>query len=205
MKYILRILVLAGAAAAAAFPQTEAPKHEIGLTLGSLLGAQRDSNLTHLKLGAGTALSANYGYRFLGAGPVALYGEVHLLANPLRTVTSTDTSLTRDAAALYVTPGVRLKLFPGSGIAPWVAVGGGFADYEQSMMTLSGATNAAPRHVNHGAVDFGGGVDFKFWRFVGLRAEVRDFFTGSPAFNAASIRGGQHNVVAGGGLVLKFH
>ena len=41
------------------------------------------------------------------------------------------------------------------------------------------------------------------WKFIGLRAEIRDFYTGSPAYNSA-IRGGQHNVVAGGGIVLKF-
>ncbi len=58
--------------------------------------------------------------------------------------------------------------------------------------------------MNHAVFDYGGGADFKFWRFVGLRAEIRDFYAGGPSYNTNAIRGGQHNVVAGGGLVLKF-
>ena len=97
-----------------------------------------------------------------------------------------------------------MKLFPNRNVAPYLAAGGGWAVYEQSTNTLNGNSNPASRLVNHGTVDFGGGVDFKFWRFVGLRAEIRDFYAGAPSYNTMAIRGGQHNVVAGGGLILKF-
>ena len=158
----------------------------------------------HLDQGSGIALQANYGYRLLGNRSIALFGEIHLLANPLRNVTSTDSTLTRDVASLFIAPGVRLKFFQSSRIAPYVAIGGGWADYQQSTLTLGGAPNHAPRTVNHGALDYGGGFDFKLWRFVGLRTEIRDFYTGSPSYNTGQIHGGQHNVVAGGGLVLKL-
>lgn len=182
-----------------------AQKHEVGLLLGGIFGGSRGSGADSLDLSAGTALQANYGYRFLGAeDKVALYGEVHFLANPQRTVDSQNSSATRDVATLYVTPGVRVKFFPASGISPFVAVGGGYAAYEQSLTQIDGQPNPAPRLINRGVFSFGGGVDFKFWRFVGLRAEVRDFYSGSPAYNLPSIRGGQHNVVASGGLVLRF-
>jgi hypothetical protein len=42
------------------------------------------------------------------------------------------------------------------------------------------------------------------WRFPGLCAEIRDYYTGAPVYNAPPIRGGQYNVVADGGIVLKF-
>jgi hypothetical protein len=180
-------------------------KHEIGLTLGGLLGGEKTGGAARLDLGSGVALQANYGYRLLSGSAAALYGEVHFLANPLRDVTSANQSLTRDVATLYVTPGVRVKLLPRRAIAPYVAAGAGWSLYEQSTTTLGGSTNPASRLVSHGAFDYGAGVDCKFWRFVGLRAEVRDFFTGQPAYNSASFHGGQHNVVVGGGLVLKFH
>ena len=77
--------------------------------------------------------------------------------------------------------------------------------YEQSLNTLNGSPNPASRLANHAAFDYGAGADFKFWRFVGLRAEVRDFYAGAPSYNTTVIRGGQHNVVAGGGIVLKLH
>ena len=158
-----------------------------------------------LDLGPGVALQANYGYRLFAGSKAAVYGEVHFLANSLREVRSTNQTLTRDVATLFLTPGIRLKFFPTSRVAPYLAVGGGLATYEHSTSTLGGNPNSASRLTNRAAFDYGGGVDFKFWRFVGLRAEVRDFYAGSPSYNFAAIRGGQHNVVAGGGLVLKFH
>src|SRR5271165_2709002 len=204
MKNILVMVGLALSSLDLAIAQEAAPRQEIGLTLGGLFGNDRSGAATRLNLGSGSALQANYGYRFFGGDKVALYGEVHLLANPLRDVTSSQQSLTRNVATLFVTPGIRVKFFPNRGLAPYVAIGGGWADYEQSTTTLAGGPNPAPRTVSHGAFDYGGGVDFKFWRFVGLRAEIRDFYAGGPSYNTSSIRGGQHNVVAGGGLVLKF-
>ena len=179
------------------------PRHEVGLTLGGLSCSQRGET-TSLDLESGVALQANYGYRLFSARQLAVYGEVHLLASPLRDVTATDQTLTRNVATLFVTPGIRVKFFSMRGFSPYVAVGGGWADYEQSTTTLAGRANPASRVVNHGAFDYGGGVDVRFWRFVGLRAEIRDFYTGGPSYNTSAIRGGQHNVVAGGGFVLKF-
>lgn len=184
--------------------QDVAPTHEVGLTLGRLFNTGRSGASTRLDLGPGTALQANYGYRLFAGQIAALYGEVHFLANPLREVRSEDKSATRDVATIFLAPGFRVKLLPDRKIAPYFALGGGWAVYEQSTASLDGRANPAPRSVNRGAVDFGGGVDFRFWRFVGLRAEIRDFYTGSPSYNTAAIRGGQHNVVAGGGLVLKL-
>src|SRR6516225_2095768 len=198
------ILLIATSLFGMAVGQELPAKHEIGLTLGGLFSNERTAGATHLELGPGIALQANYGYRFLRSRTVALYGEIHLLANPLRDVTSGDSGLTRDVASLFITPGVRVKFFPSRRVAPYAAIGGGWADYEQSTLTLGGATNSAPRTVNHGAFDYGGGFDVKLWRFVGLRTEIRDFYTGSPAYNSGQIHGGQHNVVAGGGLVFRL-
>ena len=203
MKYKLAFGVVMWAAIASA--QDGGSKHEVGLTLGALLSQQRSGGSTNLDLGAGTALQANYGYRFVGNRKAALYGEVHLLANPQRQVTSSTQTVTRDVATLFITPGIRVKFLPGGAISPYVVAGGGWSVFEQSTTTLAGAPNRAPRTLNHGVVDYGGGVDFKFWRFIGMRAEIRDFYGGAPAYNSTAFKGGQHNVVAGGGFVLKFH
>ena len=47
--------------------------------------------------------------------------------------------------------------------------------------------------------------DVHVWRFVALRGEARDFYTGSPNYNIASISGGQHNIVATGAFVIRWH
>jgi hypothetical protein len=80
----------------------------------------------------------------------------------------------------------------------------GYAVYEQGVLQIDGRPNPAPRDIHRGAFDFGAGVDTSLWRWIGLRGEVRDFYTGSPAYNLPGLGGGQHNVVAGGGFVLKW-
>lgn len=179
-----------------------AQQHEIGLTLGGVFRSERSAT-SRLDLGSGRAWQANYGYRLTARDKWALLGEVHFLASPLRKVTSANRGATRDFASLYLTPGVRVKLMPNARVSPWVSGGGGWALYEQSLLTLDGSSNPAPRLVHRAAVQFGGGFDVRAWRFLSLRAEIRDFYSGSPVFNA-NTRGGQHNVVAGGGIVLRF-
>jgi len=197
MRRILLLLFVFGCGPAFA------EQHEIGLTLGGLFPQDRGTIPNTIHLGGGTALQANYGYRLI-SGRVALYGEVHFLANPQRLVGSGNPVSTRDIATIYVTPGLRLKFAPTRSFSPYVAVGGGYAVYEQSVLQIDGRPNPSPRDINRGAFDFGAGVDTSLWRWIGLRGEIRDFYTGSPAYNLPNLDGWQHNVVAGGGLVLKW-
>jgi hypothetical protein len=180
-----------------------AEQNEIGLTLGGLFPQDRGTIPNTIHLGGGTALQANYGHRLM-SGRVALYGEVHFLANPQRLVGSGNPLSTRDIATIYVTPGIRVKFAPMRSFSPYLAVGGGYAVYEQSILQMDGRPNTAPRDIHRVAFDFGAGVDTSLWRWIGLRSEVRDFYTGSPAYNLPGLGGGQHNVVAGGGFVLKW-
>ena len=180
-----------------------AQKHEVGLTLGGFVPGSRSSPLGALSLSGGPGFQANYGYRLMDRTKVALFVETHFLANPLRDISSINRSATRDVATLYLTPGLRLKFAPRAKLSPYLVVGGGYALYEQSFQQISGQPNPAPRFTHRGVFDFGGGVDVKVWRFFSLRSEIRDFYSGSPGFNAL-VAGGQHNVVAGGGFALRF-
>jgi hypothetical protein len=180
-----------------------AEKHEIGLTLGGLFPQDRGVNPNAIRLGAGTALQANYGLRLIN-GRAQVSAEVHFLGNPQRVVSSTNPASTRDVATIYITPGIRVKFAPKSPVSPYVAVGGGVAFYQQSLLQIDGRPNTAPRDISGGVLDFGGGVDSKLWRWIGLRGEIRDFYSRSPAYNLPNIGTRQHNVVAGGGFVLKW-
>jgi opacity protein-like surface antigen len=185
--------------------QELAPKNELAFTLGGIPSLSRSTSQQSLDLGAGTAFGVNYARRFVSGKKVALYGEVNLLASPLRDVSSNIGSATKNFASLYVTPGVRLKFFPTSRISPYAVVGGGYGDYEQSTTLRDGQPNPASRQLARGVFDFGAGVDVHVWRWVALRGEARDFYTGAPAYNLASISGGQHNVAISGGFVLRWH
>lgn len=192
MRIIVLCLLLASPLAA--------QQHEVGFLLGGILSNSRE----RVRLTSGTAFQANYAYRFADFGKAALYGEVHFLANPQRIVGSGVVTATRDIATLYVTPGVKLKFLPQSRISPYVAAGGGWALYEQSVSQLNGEPNPAPRTVNRGVFVYGAGVDFSVVRQLALRAEVRDFYSGNPALNIPGLSGRQHNVVVSGGFVLRF-
>jgi opacity protein-like surface antigen len=179
-------------------------KNELAFGLGGIPALSR-SNSPSLDAGSGVALQANYGRRFLGTNKWALYGEVNFVSSPLRDVSSSALAATHDFASLYVTPGVRFKFRPASRISPYAVVGGGYADYEQSTTVIARGPNPASRQLARGVFDFGAGVDVHLWRFIALRGEARDFYTGSPNYNIPSISGGQHNVVATGAFVLQWH
>ena len=185
--------------------QELAPKNELGFTLGGIPSLSRSTAQESLDPGAGAAFGVNYGRRFVSGNKVALYGELNFLASPLRNVSSDSSSATKNFASLYVTPGVRLKFFPTSTISPYAVVGGGYGDYEQSTTRLDGQPNPASRQLARGVFDFGAGVDVRVWRWIALRGDVRDFYSGAPAYNVASISGGQHNVAISGGFVVRWH
>ena len=87
---------------------------------------------------------------------------------------------------LYVTPGIRVKWRPATRISPYATVGGGYADYEQSLARIDGQPNQAPRELARGVFDFSAGVDARVLRFFALRGEARDLYTGSPNYNDSS-------------------
>jgi opacity protein-like surface antigen len=204
MRAIHTLLLLPAIAVLCSGQEQSAPKNELAFGLSGLPSLSR-SDAPSLNAGAGVGLQVNYGRRFLEGNKFALYGEVNFLASPLREVSSSVTSATKNFASLYITPGVRLKVLPKSRISPYFAIGGGYADYEQSTTEINGQPNPASRQLARGVFDFGAGVDVHVWRWVALRGEARDFYTGSPNYNLASISGGQHNVVAGGAIVLRWH
>jgi opacity protein-like surface antigen len=184
--------------------ENAANKNELAFGLGGIPGLSR-SDSPSLDAGSGVAFQVNYGRRFLDSNKVALYGEINFVASPLRDATTGIGTATHDFASLYVTPGIRVKFRPTSRISPYAVVGGGYADYEQSLTRIDGRPNQASRELARGVFDFGAGVDVHVWRFVALRGEARDFYSGSPNYNIQSISGGQHNVVATGAFVLRWH
>jgi hypothetical protein len=97
-----------------------------------------------------------------------------------------------------------VKFKPASSVSPYAVVGGGYADYEQSTTRIEGQSNSASRELARGAFDFGAGVDVRVWRFVALRGEARDLYTGSPGYNVAAISGGPVGFVAMRDAALTF-
>ncbi len=146
-------------------------------------------------------LEGALGVRLLNAHLASLSLEVPVagMTSQKLTLASTPGTVVDNLSTVFITPGFRLKLLPVSPISPWVSIGGGWARY---------SLNTAGTTENKGALQFGGGLDFKTGLPVlGFRAEVRDFLTGVPTFNSGFLTATglhHHNILAGGGIVLRF-
>lgn len=204
----MRLLVfLALELLAATFPvQAFAQSNDLTLSLGGIPNQSRSfrsPSAGSVQISADVSLGANYGHRLLDAEFAAIYGEIQFVALPNRSLTAPTTTVPQNYASLYVTPGLRLKVLPTARLSPWVALGGGYALYEQSAK-LSNGQNSTSKFLSRGVFDFGGGLDYQLFRLFGLRGEVRDFVSGNLNLNAALSSSTQHNIVASGGISVRF-
>jgi hypothetical protein len=170
-----------------------AQKNEVAVEASGLF-----PSANNLSFDPSVGYQLNYARRFFSVPGASLYVEVPFLAgfNNQRTLTSLFTG--QNYNSLYVTPGIKLKLLPAFPLSPYLAAGIGVAHFSASH---SGASE------NDFAVDIGGGLDLKIFPHVSLRGEIRDFITDTPGLNLGLLQdftGKTNNVVASGGLVLRF-
>ena len=204
IRIALALLLLCISAAA----QTET-KNELGLSLGAGLVPQRTTAAGQaINFGASIAFSADYA-RLIKDGKTSLSIEFPFVAEPANSVQSANLQSIVSLATIFVVPSLRVKFASGGGISPWLSGGFGYGIREGSEFFGNGRRNGS-RYQSTGAVQFGAGVDVRtpfkvLFLPISLRGEVRDYYSVSnPTFGTAVQGGGQHNVVASGGMVLFF-
>lgn len=145
------------------------------------------------------AFEGDYARQIFSFHVVSVAAEFPIVGVPSRDVTASQSGfppVTASLASLFFTPSARIKLLPSGRISPFFSIGGGLAHYDSGMSR------------NQGALQFGGGVDFKTrLPHLGLRAEVRDFWAGGPTESTTFFiesPAHKHNVFAGAGVVFKF-
>jgi len=177
-----------------------AQKIDLALTVGAY-------HPVNNSFGSGNAfaIEGNVGFRLASVPFVALYFELPVAGTLDSTVPASALTSPGTYSSLFLTPGVRLKIAPGFPISPYVATGGGLARFNRSASQTPAGSSTT---VNKGVWDIGGGLDMKMAPFLGLRAEVRDFYSGSPELRISQITGTfsqrQHNIVGSAGLVVRF-
>jgi hypothetical protein len=145
----------------------------------------------------GQGLQLNYARRIVNIEVASLYLELPFAAawGGNRSITQ-GKFLQENYNSTYLTPGLKLKLLPGSFISPYLAGGLGWGGFRSSN---SNATS------NQFAGDIGGGADFNLLPILSLRGEVRDYYTSSPTLDVQSVfHGNVNNVVISGGVVFRF-
>ena len=184
-----------------------AQKHEIAVTSGALRTGDHDIILPNpgfLRTGTGLTFEISYAQRFFDARVAALYFEVPLVVTPRTEIDSSNALSPRSYSTVFITPGIKLKLAPGFKYSPYAVAGVGYARFNESTTSVDDLPNPGDRGTNRAVFNVGGGIDVRVFPFVSLRGEVRDFYSGTPQFNAELIGDRQHNFLVSAGVVFRF-
>ncbi len=168
-----------------------AQKNELAVTAGGYFpfGIQG--------IGSGGGVEGSFAHRLVDAKVAAIYGELPVMIG--FKVSEVSPLSQGNYTSFFVTPAVKLKLLPGFPASPWISLGGGLAHYwATDNLTLLQSSS------NHAALQIGGGLDVKIAPFLSLRGELRDFYAPIPALSFLPVGSDQHNVFAGGGIVVRF-
>lgn len=137
----------------------------------------------------GFSVEGTYAHRLANFRVASLHLELPLLFSPARN----SEFLTRGFSTFFLTPSLRLKFLPSSGVSPFISTGGGWGRFKRSSISD-----------NHAAFQVGGGLDFKTnLPLLGFRIEARDFVAGPPSFSSLT-NNHLNNLFVGGGIVFHF-
>jgi len=179
--------------------------NEVSITAGRTFVSTQRVTTTGLPVHFGNEESVAFNYaRFLKSFKVfGLYAELPVAIYPRMDVNYHLGTTPKDIGALFVTPSVRMNIFSGDSVTPWVSVGGGYGRFREAPVTLYENPNPSSGS-NTGVVQFGAGLDVWFWHTWGGRFEARDFYSGTPALNVDTGRSRQHNYYVGVGVTHRF-
>jgi hypothetical protein len=179
--------------------------NEVSITAGRTFVSTQAVRTTGLPVHFGNEESVEFNYaRFLKNFRVfGLYAELPVAIYPRMDVNYHLGTTPKDIGALFVTPSVRVNVFSGDSVTPWVSVGGGYGRFREAPVTLYNNRNASSGS-NTGVVQFGAGLDVWVWHTWGGRFEARDFYSGTPALNVDTGRSRQHNYYVGVGVMHRF-
>ena len=179
--------------------------NEVSITAGRTFVSTQTVKTTGLPVHFGNEESVAFNYaRYLKNFKVfGLYAELPVAIYPRMDVNYHLGTTPKDIGAVFVTPSVRVNIFSGESVTPWVSVGGGYGRFREAPVTLYENPNPSSGS-NTGVVQFGAGLDVWVWHTWGGRFEARDFYSGTPALNVDTGRSRQHNYYVGVGVMHRF-
>jgi hypothetical protein len=184
--------------------------NEVGVTTGrTWVSTQtvRNSGLSFnppLHFGNEETVAFNYSRLLKSKGIFGFRAEVPIAIYPRMDLSTAYHGIPKDMGALFVTPAFRVNFFSADSVTPWLSVGGGYGRFRYAPTLNFYGNNPGPGGGNTGVVEFGGGLDVWFWRNLGARFELRDFYSGEPDLNITTSNSRQHNYYAGVGIIYRF-
>jgi hypothetical protein len=152
----------------------------------------------------GFTFEVNYARRLFGTQVYAVSGEVPVVFNVDEDLNSGSDVVPVDYKQIFVTPALRVNLFPATAVSPWISLGGGIGHFSENKTLIYGGTNPSSSSTT-GVLQGGVGVDVRVWHRFSIRGQVRDFWSGTPDLPLAPTgKTRQHNFFVGGGVVWRF-
>ena len=158
----------------------------------------------NIHFGNEESVALNYGRLLTSHKIFGLYAELPVAIYFRMDLNTYENQIPKDIGALFVTPSVRLNIFSGDSVTPWVSAGGGYGRFREAPMLNFFGKSSGPTGTNTGVIQFGAGLDVWVWHRWGARFEARDFYSGLPALNVDTGRSRQHNYYVGLGVVHRF-
>src|SRR5258708_32458245 len=108
--------------------------NEVSITAGRTFVSTQTVKSTGLPVHFGNEESVAFNYaRLLKSFKVfGLYAELPVAIYPRMDVNYHLGTTPKDIGALFVTPSVRMNIFSGDSVTPWVSVGGGYSRYREA-------------------------------------------------------------------------
>jgi hypothetical protein len=180
--------------------------NELSITAGRAFVSTQTVQSTSLPIHFGNEemVEFNYGRLLKSYKIFGLYAELPVAIYPRMDLNYRENQIPKDIGALFVTPSVRLNIFSGQGVTPWVSAGGGYGRFRESSSLNFYGTNPGATGTNTGVIQFGAGLDVWVWQRWGARVEARDFYSGVPDYDVDTGRSRQHNYYVGVGVVHRF-
>src|ERR1035438_6944936 len=142
------IAVLAVMFVLGAFASAQDEKNEVTGMIGRIFisdqGIQGPNAPTvnpFVRSGHGLTFEVNYAHRFLGTPIFAVLGEVPAAFNLDEKLNSGGPVVPTKYSQIFVTPSVRVNLFPETAVSPWISFGGGFGHFSEGSNLIYYGTN----------------------------------------------------------------
>jgi len=154
--------------------------------------------------GNGLTIVGDFARRFRERGILSLSVEVPFAFNPDEDLQTGANLIPSQYSSFFVTPSARFNLFSQSVLSPFLSVGGGYGRFNESKTLNQGTPNPGKTGTNTGVFQIGTGFEVRVKKTIGVRLDIRDFWSGVPQLNVDTGKSRQHNFFVGGGFVFHF-
>ncbi len=174
----------------------------IRLLIGSTRATDEGGALT---LNRGTTYQATFAFDVWRgrAGEAVARTAVHCFHLAFTVLTPGD-ALPLEYASLYLTPAARVTFWPRAPVSVFGSIGAGYARYSESKLREDRGPNSGQRDTDAGGLGVRRRSGCPGHRLAGVSRRDSDHLPGARNFSVPTPGPRVHNVIASGGLVVRF-